>query len=89
MNVTASGFGLALEAIFPWWAICSRFLSGDDGAKPGEDHAREEKAGETELLDGRTQVEVAAALGIPRSTLEGWEHRLAERLRRFVWESSQ
>ena len=41
------------------------------------------------FLDGRTQVEVAAALGIPRSTLEGWEHRLAERLRRFVWESSQ
>jgi RNA polymerase sigma factor (sigma-70 family) len=41
------------------------------------------------FLDGRTQVEAAAALGIPRSTLEGWEHRLSERLRRFIWESSR
>lgn len=40
------------------------------------------------FLDGQTQVEVAAALGIPRSTLEGWEHRLTEKLRRFIWESS-
>lgn len=39
------------------------------------------------FLDGQTQVEVAAALGIPRSTLEGWEHRLAEKLRRFIWEN--
>jgi RNA polymerase sigma-70 factor (ECF subfamily) len=38
------------------------------------------------FLDGHTQVQVAAALGIPRSTLEGWEHRLADRLRRFIWE---
>lgn len=41
------------------------------------------------FLDGRTQAETAAALGIPRSTLEGWEHRLSERLRRFIWESSR
>ena len=40
------------------------------------------------FLDGQTQVQVAAALGVPRSTLEGWEHRLAERLRRFVWEDT-
>jgi RNA polymerase sigma factor (sigma-70 family) len=38
------------------------------------------------FLERRTQVEVAGELGIPRSTLEGWEHRLAERLRRFVLE---
>jgi len=41
------------------------------------------------FLDGQTQVEVAAALGVPRSTLEGWEHRLSDKLRRFIWESSQ
>jgi len=40
------------------------------------------------FLDGHTQVQVAAALGMPRSTLEGWEHRLAKRLRRFIWEDS-
>ncbi len=40
------------------------------------------------FIDGQTQVQVAAALGVPRSTLEGWEHRLAERLRRFVWEDT-
>jgi RNA polymerase sigma factor (sigma-70 family) len=40
------------------------------------------------FLDGQTQVEVAAALGTPRSTLEGWEHRLSERLRRFIWENA-
>jgi RNA polymerase sigma-70 factor (ECF subfamily) len=38
------------------------------------------------FLERRTQVEVAGELGIPRSTLEGWEHRLTERLRRFVRE---
>lgn len=38
------------------------------------------------FLERRTQVEVAGELGIPRSTLEGWEHRLTERLRRFVME---
>lgn len=38
------------------------------------------------FLERRTQVEVAGELGIPRSTLEGWEHRLAARLRRFVME---
>jgi RNA polymerase sigma factor (sigma-70 family) len=40
------------------------------------------------FLDGQTQVQVAAALGMPRSTLEGWEHRLAEKLRRFIWENA-
>jgi RNA polymerase sigma factor (sigma-70 family) len=41
------------------------------------------------FLDGQTQVQVAAALGMPRSTLEGWEHRLSEKLRRFIWESER
>jgi RNA polymerase sigma factor (sigma-70 family) len=41
------------------------------------------------FLDGQTQVQVAAALGVPRSTLEGWEHRLSEKLRRFIWENSR
>lgn len=41
------------------------------------------------FIDGRTQIEIAAELKIPRSTLEGWEHRLSEKLRRFIWESSQ
>jgi DNA-directed RNA polymerase specialized sigma24 family protein len=40
------------------------------------------------FLDGQTQVQVAAALGMPRSTLEGWEHRLSEKLRRFIWENA-
>jgi len=41
------------------------------------------------FLDGQTQVQVAAALGMPRSTLEGWEHRLSEKLRRFIWENTR
>jgi RNA polymerase sigma factor (sigma-70 family) len=40
------------------------------------------------LLNGQTQVEIATHLGIPRSTLEGWEHRLIEKLRAFVLDSS-
>jgi RNA polymerase sigma factor (sigma-70 family) len=40
------------------------------------------------FLARQTQVEIAAQLGIPRSTLEGWEHRLTERLRAFVVETS-
>jgi len=40
------------------------------------------------FLVRQTQVEIAAQLGIPRSTLEGWEHRLAEKLRAFVLEDS-
>jgi RNA polymerase sigma factor (sigma-70 family) len=40
------------------------------------------------FLTRQTQVEIAAQLGIPRSTLEGWEHRLREKLRAFVLESS-
>jgi RNA polymerase sigma factor (sigma-70 family) len=40
------------------------------------------------FLAGQTQVEIAAELGIPRSTLEGWEHRLTEKLRAFVVEMS-
>jgi RNA polymerase sigma factor (sigma-70 family) len=36
------------------------------------------------FLNRQTQVEIAAHLGIPRSTLEGWEHRLIEKLRAFV-----
>jgi RNA polymerase sigma factor (sigma-70 family) len=41
------------------------------------------------FLARQTQVEIAAELGIPRSTLEGWEHRLTEKLRAFVLEISQ
>lgn len=40
------------------------------------------------FLYRQTQVEIAAQLGIPRSTLEGWEHRLTMRLRAFVLEAS-
>ena len=40
------------------------------------------------FLARQTQVEIAAQLGIPRSTLEGWEHRLTEKLRAFVVEMS-
>jgi DNA-directed RNA polymerase specialized sigma24 family protein len=40
------------------------------------------------FIDCHTQVEIAASLSVPRSTLEGWEHRLSERFRRFVWENS-
>jgi RNA polymerase sigma factor (sigma-70 family) len=36
------------------------------------------------FLETHTQVEVAARLRIPRSTLEGWEHRLSERLRELI-----
>jgi RNA polymerase sigma factor (sigma-70 family) len=39
------------------------------------------------FLEHRTQVEAAAALGLPRSTLEGWEHKLAAALRRFILEA--
>ena len=38
------------------------------------------------FLERRTQVEIAAQLGIARSTLEGWEHRLTAKLRSFVLE---
>jgi RNA polymerase sigma factor (sigma-70 family) len=39
------------------------------------------------FLEHRTQVEAAGVLGLPRSTLEGWEHKLADRLRRFILEA--
>lgn len=39
------------------------------------------------FLEHRTQVEAATALGLPRSTLEGWEHRLSDALRRFILEA--
>lgn len=41
---------------------------------------------ELRFLERRTQVEAATILGIPRSTLEGWEHRLSRALRAFVLE---
>jgi RNA polymerase sigma-70 factor (ECF subfamily) len=41
------------------------------------------------FLEHRTQVEAAAALGLPRSTLEGWEHRLVAALRRFILEERE
>jgi RNA polymerase sigma factor (sigma-70 family) len=40
------------------------------------------------FLETHTQVEVAAKLGIARSTLEGWEHGLIEKLRTFVLEGA-
>jgi len=43
---------------------------------------------ELRFLERKTQVEVAAELGIPRSTLEGWEHRLSRALRAFALETS-
>jgi RNA polymerase sigma factor (sigma-70 family) len=39
------------------------------------------------FLEHRTQVESAAALGLARSTVEGWEHKLAAALRRFILEA--
>jgi RNA polymerase sigma factor (sigma-70 family) len=36
------------------------------------------------FIERRTQVEIANSLGIPRSTLEGWEHGLIRKLRAFV-----
>src|SRR5262249_21467802 len=41
------------------------------------------------FLERRTQVEIAASLGIPRSTLEGWEHQLIKKLRAFVLEGAK
>ena len=38
------------------------------------------------FLDRCTQVEAATLLGIARSTLEGWEHKLTEALRKFIME---
>jgi RNA polymerase sigma-70 factor (ECF subfamily) len=38
------------------------------------------------FVEHRTQVEAAAAVGLPRSTVEGWEHRLVRALRRFILE---
>ena len=40
------------------------------------------------FLERWTQVEVAAALGLPRSTVEGWEQRFGARLRRFILEGT-
>jgi RNA polymerase sigma factor (sigma-70 family) len=42
---------------------------------------------ELRFLQRRTQVETAAALNVPRSTLEGWEHKLSRALRAFVLEA--
>jgi RNA polymerase sigma factor (sigma-70 family) len=41
------------------------------------------------FLARHTQVEIAGQLGIPRSTLEGWEHRLTAKLRAFVLEAAR
>jgi RNA polymerase sigma factor (sigma-70 family) len=40
------------------------------------------------FLERHTQVEVAAKLGMARSTLEGWEHALADKLRMFILEDA-
>jgi RNA polymerase sigma-70 factor (ECF subfamily) len=42
---------------------------------------------ELRFLERRTQVETAALLNMPRSTLEGWEHKLSRALRAFVLEA--
>lgn len=41
------------------------------------------------FIERHTQVEVAALLGIARSTLEGWEHALLDKLRTFILEDEQ
>jgi RNA polymerase sigma factor (sigma-70 family) len=41
------------------------------------------------FLERRTQVEIAACLGVPRSTLEGWEHSLIRKLRAFVMKDAE
>jgi RNA polymerase sigma factor (sigma-70 family) len=38
------------------------------------------------FFERHTQVEVAERLGLPRSTLEGWEHALLDKLRTFILE---
>jgi RNA polymerase sigma factor (sigma-70 family) len=38
------------------------------------------------FIERHTQVETAARLGLPRSTLEGWEHALLDKLRTFILE---
>jgi RNA polymerase sigma factor (sigma-70 family) len=38
------------------------------------------------FVERHTQAEIAARLGIARSTLEGWEHALVDRLRTFILE---
>lgn len=73
------------ESASPWPRLearnlLERFLSGAELPGPEEAFFR------GRFFDGRTQVELAAELGVPRSTLEGWEHRLCERFRRFAWE---
>ena len=40
------------------------------------------------FLENHTQIEIAARLGVPRSTLEGWEHALTAKLRVFVLEGA-
>lgn len=62
--------------------ILSRFLQAH---VPGE----QRRFFELRFLERHTQVEVAAALGVARSTLEGWEHRLTDRLREFLKESDR
>jgi RNA polymerase sigma factor (sigma-70 family) len=40
------------------------------------------------FLERCTQVEIAERLGVPRSTLEGWEHALVDKLRTFILEKA-
>src|SRR5262249_20903234 len=62
--------------------LLSRFL---DGSVPG---AQRRFFG-LRFLERRSQVEIAACLGVPRSTLEGWEHTLIRKLRAFVLEDAK
>src|SRR5437899_2122915 len=80
MIVTASGFGLALEAVFPWWAACARFLSSDDKASPGQGPASEEKPAESEVADGDPGPELGAFWRGDDPTIEALYRANARRL---------
>jgi RNA polymerase sigma factor (sigma-70 family) len=62
--------------------LLARFLAG---SVPG---AQQRFFG-LRFLERRTQVEISACLGVPRSTLEGWEHKLLRKLRAFVMEDAK
>jgi RNA polymerase sigma factor (sigma-70 family) len=73
--------GISREADIEAREVLARFLAA--GVPP----AQREFFG-LRFLERRTQVEIATSLGIPRSTLEGWEHRLLKKLRAFIMEGT-
>jgi RNA polymerase sigma factor (sigma-70 family) len=62
--------------------VLLRFLTAEVPAKQREFFG-------LRFLERHTQLEIAARLGIARSTLEGWEHGLIEKLRTFVLEAAE